>query len=141
MTVAVVDDHVLAAVLRGAGPQLDATVHTTGLWYVRLCQAIRRGQGGSLSAPFLDLPPPRREQALAAVLELPPRIGLLSLRVLAPTMAWLSERHQLNLLGREALAAALVLDGTLVLSEANVGTVLVAAAEREDIEVRIEPEG
>ncbi len=71
---------------------------------------------GALSAPFAALPPRQREKALAAVVELPPEIGLLSLRDLAPVIARLKDRHQLNIVGIEVLAATMQLDATVALS-------------------------
>lgn len=137
MTVALLDDHVLSAELQGRGPGLAAELHTTGLWYVRLCHAVLRARGGALAAPYADLPEPLRAPALAAVLGLPARIGLVSLRLLAPTMGQLSERHRLNLLAREALAAALLLDATVVLAASNPSPALRAAADLEGVPVRV----
>lgn len=136
MTV-VVDDQVLSAELRGQHLIDDPRLFTTGLWYVRLCQAVMRAQGGALSAPFADLPAPLGVQALAAVLGLPDRIGLLSLRELGPAMGELAGRHQLNVLAREALAAALALDAGLVLAHRNVSPQLAAAADREGVPVTV----
>jgi len=50
------------------------------------------------------------------VLELPQEIGLVSLRQLAPVIGRLRARHQLNILGMEALAAAVFLDAAVALS-------------------------
>ena len=133
----VLDDRVLSAELRGGRP-VEGNLHTTGLWYVRLCQAVVRARGGSLSAPLLEaLPAPLRERALRAALELPDHVGLVSLRELAPLMGQLAERHRLNVLAREALAAALALEATLVLSERNDSPRLVEAAESEGIRVSV----
>ncbi len=57
-----------------------------------------------------------REQALAAVLELPNEIGVVSLRELGPVIGRLRARHQLNILSVEALAAAVYLNATVALS-------------------------
>lgn len=117
-----VDDQVLSLILRSEvpAPLVDTgdAIFTTGYWYVRLCQAVLgvADRPGSLSSPFTSLPPEGRDQALAAVLELPEEIGLLSLRELAPVIARLRARHQLNILGMEALAAAVQLDARVVLS-------------------------
>ena len=117
-----VDDQVLSLLLRGESPAplvgTGDAIFTTGYWYVRLCQAVLgvAGRPGALSRPFTALPPEARDQALAAVLELPEEIGLLSLRDLAPVIARLRSRHQLNILGMEALAAAVQLDARVVLS-------------------------
>lgn len=116
-----VDDQALSLLLRGEPPaalvDTDA-IFTTGYWYVRLCQAVLvvADRPGALASPFTALPPEGRDQALAAVLELPEEIGLLSLRELAPVIARLRGRHQLNILGMEALAAAVQLDARVVLS-------------------------
>ena len=116
-----VDDQVASLLLRGEPPatlvDTDA-IFTTGYWYVRLCQAVlgAADRPGALSSPFIALPPESRDHALAAVLELPEEIGLLSLRELAPVIARLRARYQLNILGMEALAAAVQLDALVVLS-------------------------
>jgi hypothetical protein len=136
-----VDDQLLGDVLRGerlpyniAG---EPSICTTGYWYVRLCQAALgvADRPGVLSAPFLALPPGRREQALAAVLELPDEIGLVSLRELAPLIARLRTRHQLNILGIEALAAAVYLDATVVLSTRSPRLEEALAVEGRPLEV------
>jgi len=79
--------------------------------------------------------PTRREQALAAVLELSEEIGLVSLRQLAPVIARLRPRHQLNILGMEALAAALHLNATVALSSTSPR--LEAALRAESIALEI----
>lgn len=87
----VVDDQLLSIALRGGRlpGQLDSSgpIFTTGYWYVRLCQAALGvvDRPGALPRPFAALPRDRRERALAAVLELPDEIGLISLRELAPS--------------------------------------------------------
>ena len=117
-----VDDQLLSVVLRGdelpAPLGSDVTIATTGYWYVRLCQAVLgvAHKPGTLSGPFTALPGDRRERALAALLELPDDIGLVSLRELGPVIGRLRVRHQLNILGAEALAAAVYLDATVALS-------------------------
>ncbi len=118
----IVDDQLLSVVLRGddlpAELGSDHSIATTGCWYVRLCQAVLgvANRPGTLSGPFTGLPPGRREQALATVLELPEEIGLVSLRELGPVIGHLRARHQLNILGAEALAAAVYMDATVALS-------------------------
>jgi hypothetical protein len=80
-----------------------------------------RGVGGSLSGPLLSLPPPRRERALRSILELPEAVQILSWRVVAPTMASQLDGpgRGLNLLSREALAAATVLHANVVMARGN----------------------
>jgi hypothetical protein len=50
------------------------------------------------------------------LLELPDRIGLVSLRELAPVIGQLRNRHDLNILGMEVLAAAVHLEAEVYLS-------------------------
>lgn len=71
---------------------------------------------GALSSAFNDLPPEPYEQALAAVVELPENVGLLSLRELGPVMGRLRGDYELNVLSSEALAAAIVLEARVLLS-------------------------
>ena len=53
-----------------------------------------------------------RDRAIRSLLELPDHIGLVSLRDLAPLIGQLRARHQLNILGMEALAAAVHLNAS-----------------------------
>jgi hypothetical protein len=69
-----------------------------------------------LSGPFADLPDELRERAVAAVIELPDAVGLVSLRELGPVIGRLRRRHPLNILGMEALAAATYLSADVYLS-------------------------
>ena len=91
-------------------------MYTTGYWYVRLCRSVLNSAGpaGVLSASFAALPPATRTRALRALLELPEEIGLESLRTLAPLIG--HQRHRLNALGIEVLAAAVHLQADVYLS-------------------------
>ena len=116
-----IDDQLLGTVLRGHRPRSlprRATLFTTGYWYVRLCQAALNvaDRTGVLSAPFAALPADQRERAVAAVLELPEEVGLVGMRTLGPLIARLRGRHRLNILGSEALAAAVYLEAEVALS-------------------------
>lgn len=114
-----VDDQFLGEILRDQRPiGPDEPVFTTGYWYVRLCQAVldAHPRQGTLSRPFDALPGEARDRAIRSVLELPASIGLVSLRDLAPRIAQLRHRHRLNILGMEALAAALHLEAHVILS-------------------------
>jgi hypothetical protein len=114
------------------------TVATTGLWYYRLCHAIRSDiVVGALSGPFLSAPIDVRAQAGAALVRLPEHVELVSLRDLAPTMAELVDRHRLNVLSLEALAAALNLGADLALAEGSENPTLIEAAESERVRVHI----
>jgi|SRR5882757_7323691 len=138
-----VDDQVLAAHLRNRPvlPRAAAgeDLFTTGLWYVRLCLAVsRRVGGGRLSGPFAVLPEAQRQSAISAVLTLPPEIGLLSLRELGPRIGQLSQQHEpMNILTREALAAAVALDATVVLAAGNENPSLLTALELEQLSVSL----
>jgi hypothetical protein len=139
VTISLIDDQLLGQVLRGQIPSpLGSTeLYTTGYWYVRLCQAVlgANERPGVLSRPFSDLPPDMRTRATQAVLELPNEIGLLSLRELAPTIALLRRRYQLNILGLEALAVAVRLQADVFLS-AN-SPLLEAALMSESLSVTV----
>jgi hypothetical protein len=114
-----VDDQLLSNILRGAAPPKHRTpVFTTGYWYVRLCQAVlgAADRTGVLSAPFAALPAPARARAMHGLLELPESIGLLSLRELGAEIGQQRRRHDLNILGMEALAAAVRLGADVYLS-------------------------
>jgi hypothetical protein len=106
-----IDDRLLGAFLRTQRvrglPRL-AALHTTGLWYFRLCRAYFGADApGALSRPFASLPRSLRLRAESRLLELPEAIGLLDLRSLAVAMARHQREHPtLNLLALEALAAA-----------------------------------
>jgi hypothetical protein len=135
-----VDDQVLAAHLRGRPvlTERPGAVFTSGLWYVRLCLAVARRAGGALSGPFAVLPPERRRRAVEAVLSLPEDIGLLSLRQLGPVIGDLAGRHPpMNILTREALAATVTLDATLLMAEGNENRTLAEAVVREGLEVAV----
>ena len=120
MTVALIDDAALGAVLRGSTPPRlrRRTLATTGLWYVRLCQAVLspRELRGTLSLPFANLDESQRQRALAALVRLPDHVQLLGLRELGPVMGRLRGEQRLNLLSTEVLAAAEALDAVVCLS-------------------------
>ena len=114
-----VDDQLLGAVLRGSPPpRRDASLYTTGYFYVRLCQAVLASSttAGVLSGPFASLPDELRDRAIRSLLQLPDEIGLVTLRDLAPVIGQLRVRHDLNILGMEVLAAAVYLKADVYLS-------------------------
>lgn len=115
----IVDDQLLSELLRGGlPPRPDEAVHATGYWYVRLCQAVLGAseRTGTLSQPFAGQAPIMRLRAVRKLLELPDEIGLVSLRTLGPLIARHRNRHRLNALGSEALAAAAHLEADVFLS-------------------------
>lgn len=131
MTV-LVDDQTVSGLIREEIDWPVDRVFTTGHWYLRLCQAVVRGAGRALSRPLLSLPPSQRDTALRAVLELPERIEILSWREVAPMMASQLDGpgHGLNLLSREALAVATLLDATVIMAVGNENHLLRAALEQ-----------
>lgn len=70
---------------------------------------------------YCRLPAARREWAFRAILELPDRVGILSWKVVAPVMANQLDGagRGLNLLSREALGAAVVLNAKVVMAPGN----------------------
>jgi hypothetical protein len=116
----VVDDHLLLNLLTETHPAwLDdelhrTTVYTTGSWYYRVSLALRRGTGsGTMSSRLSQLEPEGQRRLLEKVGQLPEWIGLIGPRVLVPVMADLAVQRHPNLLTAEALAVALVTDGTI----------------------------
>jgi hypothetical protein len=77
----------------------------------------------------LSLPVGQRERALRSILELPSQIGMLSWRVVAPVMANQLDGpgRGLNLLSREALAAATVLHAKVIMAPGNENRLLLDA--------------
>lgn len=132
----VVDDQTLSGLLRRQTDWPEDRVFTTGHWYLRLCQAVIRGAGGFLSKPLLALPPGMREAAIRAVLELPDQVEMLSWREVAPVMAAQHEGpgRGLNLLSREALAVATILDAGVIMATGNENHLLRAALHQVDLD-------
>ena len=134
-----IDDQRLGTILRGdEPPAARAAVFTTGCWYARLCQAVLRASDrtGVLSGPFAALPDDARQRAIRGLLELPDEIGLLSLRDLGPLMGQLRNRHDLNILGIEALAAAVTLEADVFLSASSPRLEAALQLEGRSVEVR-----
>jgi len=126
----------LSALLRAERPWPGEQVFTTGHWYLRLCQAVVRGSGGALSGPVLSLPTARRERAVRAILELPDSVQMLSWRMVAPMMAsqFDGAGRRLNLLSREALAVATLLEATVITAAGNENHLLRQAIREAGLE-------
>jgi hypothetical protein len=138
------DDRLLLAHLLGSAsrPLADLlkrrSVSTTGLWYYRLCHAVRSGNvTGALSGPFAAAEPRIKARAATAMVRLPENVGLMSLLELAPVMADLIERHRLNILSLEALAAAISLDSDIAIAIGSENPTLMQAAEHEGVRVHL----
>jgi len=108
----IVDDHLLLQLLLGDEPPdlraPRARIFPTGLWYHRLCRAVRNQTvTGALSRRLGRADPSIATAAAGAAMTLPETIGLMSLRDLAWPMAeLLNDGISLNLMSLEALAAA-----------------------------------
>lgn len=142
MTVALLDDHLLLAVLLappGDAPLFDGRIATTGLWYHRLGRALLASPVlGAMSRRLGDIDDHLSAGAIAAVTSLPDHIELVSLRTLAGPMAGLiGDGARLDLLSLEAVAAAQHLGATIHLAADDVNAPLVAEAERRHIPVEV----
>lgn len=119
----VIDDRLLLDVLAGDVPpelgdelQLGG-IYTTSCWYYRLGRAIAHGTGqGSLSRRLEDLGAQSRGAVTDAIRELPEAIGILSPRVTVPVMFVLRVSRQVNMLSAEALAVALLVSGSILVT-------------------------
>jgi hypothetical protein len=140
--VIVVDDALLLAVVaeqpaEWAAPFVSAAsrgeVFTTGSWYWRLTRALARPGQGALTRALGGLSEAEQRRVGDALEELPPEIGLLSLRRLVPVMATLA--GQLNLLTAEAVAAAVLLDASIVVTTES--SLLHGAATSAGVEVTV----
>lgn len=138
----VIDDALLLAVLvaqpAGRIDDLSAAasrgeVFTTGSWYWRLGRALARPGTGALSRSLAAMSERERRHAESSLSELPAEIGLLSLRRLVPVMRLLP--GQFNLLTAEAVAAAIVLGGGIVVSTDS--PLLARAAATADVVVEL----
>ncbi len=115
-------------------------LHTTTTWWYRACRAAVVGAGGHLSGPFEQVEHGDQEQAILALLDLPPEIGLPDPRLTVPAMAGLAAAHpKLNLLNLEAAAAALTLPAEVWLSEPAARGVLPAVLDDEGVRWRMVP--
>lgn len=144
MSALLLDDRLLLDRLLGGGSAAlralsrRRSVFTSGLWYYRLCHAVRSETiTGALSGPFAAAPSALKAKAAVALLELPDDVGLVSLRVLGPLMADLVERHRLNALSLEALAAGLHLDAAIAIARGSENPTLIDAAKVEGVAVHI----
>ncbi|MGH9055508.1 MAG: hypothetical protein ACRDYY_06530 [Acidimicrobiales bacterium] len=138
----VIDDRLLLDVLAGqaSGAVADELesggVFTTGAWYYRLGRAAFGGTGsGALSGRLASLDRTVADQVRATLADLPPSIGLLHQRVVVPVMFTLRVRRQLNILGAEALAVALLLPARLVVT--TDAALLRSAAREMGVEYQI----
>lgn len=142
--VLLVDDRLLLSILLDSpSPGLRRLrrrrpVYTSGLWYYRLCHAVRSDTViGALSGPLQAAPPTVRAAVATSLVALPDDIGLLGLRDLAPVMAELVEHHRLNAMSLEALAAATFLPADLAIASTGVNPALIDAATAGGLRVDV----
>lgn len=94
-------------------------VATTNLWYARLCKSAARATGGALLGEWRDH---ERRALVAGLVALPDDIAVAPMRDLAWRMGELTAEHQgLSTLGAEAVAAAVVAEGRLLVSARDDG--------------------
>ncbi|HEX3947734.1 MAG TPA: hypothetical protein VHW47_08505 [Acidimicrobiales bacterium] len=109
-------------------------LHTTTYWYYRACRAAVVGAGGHLSGPFEGVGREDQERAIAAMLRLPPEIGLPDPRITVPLMAEVATRHpRLNLLNLEVVAHARATGATVWTSPETATGVLPVVLEAEGL--------
>ncbi len=142
MSALLVDDHLLLRVLlEDEPPSLrhgTATLATTGLWYHRLCRALADDAViGSISRRLGGVDDAVATAVLAAVIDLPETIEVVSLRTLGwPMGALVHAGARLNLLSLEALAAARHLSAEICLAPVDDNEPLRVAASAFDVDVR-----
>jgi hypothetical protein len=110
-------------------------VFTTGSWFWRLARALSEPGRGVLSRQLASLGEDERQRVRIALADLPPEIGLLSLRRLVPVMSALG--GPLNLLTAEAIAAAVVLESGIAVTTES--PLLAQAAAAAGVTVRVVP--
>lgn len=138
----ILDDLLLLGTLYQRGPAELAlagrTTWTTGSWYHRLCRAlVANPLRGVLSRRLEALDPVITSRGVAAIVELPPEIGMLSMRDLGWPMAeLLRSGTRLNLLSLEALAAAEHLGAEICLAARDRNRPLLDAARARGVPVR-----
>lgn len=137
-----IDDHLLREVLLEQEPfwlrrsRGKGQLATTGLWYYRLCSAIRSpGVASSLSGPVASLPEDLRTRVIKQPVTLPQAIRLLSLREVSWSAAYYATRYRLNLLAAEAVAAAVLTGSAIATALGNLPPRLAAAALDEGVKL------
>lgn len=118
MTV-LLDDHLLRDWMARRDAELielvsGESVATTNLWYARLCKSAARATGCAVLAGWADA---KRRALVKGLVALPSDVQVTPMRDLAWRMAELVADHKgLSTLGAEAVAAALAMDGRVLVS-------------------------
>jgi hypothetical protein len=137
-----VDDHLLLRILLEDEPPslrpAGARIATTGLWYHQLCRALAGGAViGSMSSRLGAVDDTLVAEVLAAAIELPESVELVSLRTLGwPMGTLIHSGARLNLLSLEALAAARHLSAEVCLAAVDDNEPLRTAATDLEVAVR-----
>jgi hypothetical protein len=120
----VLDDHLLRDWMANRDDALVEAVSgeaiaTTNLWYARLCKSAARATSGAVLRGWgAD----ERRALIASLVALPDDINVVPMRSLAWTMGELVAEHDgLSTLGAEAVAAAIQLNGRLLVSSRDDG--------------------
>lgn len=139
----VIDDRLLLMVLserqdteldRRLGDALaTGGVFTTGSWYWRLARAAGASSMGSLSRALSALPEDAQQSVKTALARLPHEIGMMHPRDLVPVMRDL--RGHPNLLTAEAVASAVVLDATILVTTESALLNRIATATGVPVEI------
>lgn len=134
MTVVIVDDHLLLAVLAGVAPASLAgeRLATTTAWWWRAVAplAAPRVIAGRHSKWVASLPGPVGDalwDSLTTVGQPASLIRIPELVPLGPAMAWLARAEGLNRLAAEAMAVALDLEAPIRVGPGNGGALLEVA--------------
>ena len=107
-------------------------VATTNLWYVRLCKSAARVTGGALLASWAKAD---RRALVAGLVALPDDVAIAPMRELAWRMGELiADFRGLSTLGAEAVAAALVLNGRVLVSARDDGPGIRSCCEALGVE-------
>lgn len=123
MTV-VLDDHLLRDWMARRDHALvqaiaNDAIATTNLWYARLCKSAASVGGGALLGGWAD---DDRRTLIAGLIALPDEVVVVPMRQLAWKIGELIADHNgLSMLGAEAVAAAVELDGRLLVSARDDG--------------------
>ena len=97
----------------------DDDIATTNLWYVRLCKSAAAATGGALLAGWED---EERRALIGGLVALADNITVVPMRELAWHIGVLVADHRaLSTLGAEAVAAAVALEGRILVSARDDG--------------------
>jgi hypothetical protein len=128
---ALLDDHLLRDVLADdLGDDLARLLDehepaTTNLYLYRLCKSVISAPGGALTGSW---PVEQRRELGQRLLTLPDSIEVVSIRLLAYSMAEISHSQRVSTLGAEAVAAAVHLSAPLCVWEGDDGPGIRSAA-------------